>query len=69
MYNAAFENMTPVNCMETFFPPAKRSCGKLMFLHLSAILFTRGGGGVSAQEVGVCVADTPTCCEQNDRCL
>ena len=41
----------------------KRSCGKVMFLHLSVILFTGGvslsmKGGVSVQG-GLCQADHP----------
>ena len=38
-----------------FLPPAKRSCGKVMFLHLSVILFT---AGVSFQG-GLCQGDPP----------
>ena len=38
------------------FTARKRSCGKIMFLHLSVILFTGGGGGFSVLFVqgGLC---------------
>ena len=35
-------------CISRFLPPAKEVWGKVIFLHLSVILFTRGGG-VSGQ--------------------
>ena len=36
-----------------FITDRKRSCGKVMFLHLSVILFTRGEGGVLSSGVSV----------------
>ena len=37
------------------FTARKRSCGKVMFLHLSVILFT--GGGACVVKVGICMVN------------
>ena len=37
------------------FTARKRSCGKVMFLHLSVILFT--GGGPCVVKVGICMVN------------
>ena len=42
-----------LNGTTTFLPPANEVWGKVMFLHLSVILFTGEGGGVSASRSGV----------------
>ena len=41
----------------SFVSARSESCGKVMFLHLSVILFT--GGGVSLQDGGLCQWDRP----------
>ena len=59
-----------LQCVECIVTARKRSCGKVMFLHLSVILFTRGGlsRGVSVRGClcpgmslsrGVSVRETP----------
>ena len=44
IHNFRHISVSKIELYSSFYRP-QRSCGKVMFLHLSVILFTRGGGG------------------------